>query len=68
MSEKLPVSDHALIRYMERIMGLDLENLRSEISNVNVSAYKQLGDGNYPIHNVKARAVIKDGIIVTVYE
>jgi hypothetical protein len=67
MADTLLVSDHAMIRYMERVMGLDLEDLKAEISNIDMAAHAQLGDGNYPIKAISARAVVKDGVIVTVY-
>jgi hypothetical protein len=67
MSDVLVVSDHAIIRYMERKLGLNLDDLRKEISDINLEAYAQLGDGNYPLQAHDARAVVKDGVIVTVY-
>lgn len=38
MSE--PISDHALMRYMERVMGLDLGPIRREIAGIIAPAIK----------------------------
>lgn len=61
------ISEHAIIRYLERAMGLDLEQLRSEIhSDKFKSAYKAMGgNGRYPIGN-GVTAVVRDGVIVSI--
>ena len=61
----LTVSDHALVRYMERISGLSLDNLRTEILTEVNSFYISLGDGQYPV-NTRFKAVVKSGNIVTI--
>lgn len=66
-SDELIVSDHSLIRYLERVKGLDIEALRQEIVTDELKAlYKQLGDGKYPIQQEGGRAVVKDGVIVSI--
>lgn len=60
------VSDHAIIRYLERTGRIDLESLRREIlSDRTVELAKVLGDGRYPIPN-GCIAVIKQKTVVTV--
>ncbi|PMR71802.1 hypothetical protein [Billgrantia endophytica] len=66
-SDELIVSDHSLIRYLERVKGLDIEALRQEIVTDEMKAlYKKLGDGKYPIEQEGGKAVIKNGIIVSI--
>ena len=64
MSKKLPkVSDHAVIRYLERSQGVDIEGVRSEIAKKAKNGLEQdatavIVDGlRYPI---------VDGVITTV--
>lgn len=68
-SDELIVSDHSLIRYLERVKGIDVEALREEIvSDEMRTLYKSLGDGKYPIEQTGGRAVIKNGIVVSIVE
>lgn len=63
----LKVSDHALMRYMERCKGFDLDAVRSEIITEDlVRLYNQLGNGQYPTGIGTTRVVIEDGVIVTI--
>lgn len=65
--KNLIISEHAIIRYLERVKQLDLEQIKNEIlTEENKTLMKNLGDGKYPIKNTKHRAVLKDGVIVTV--
>ena len=64
--EKFKVSDHALIRYMERRMGLDFDKIREEILSIDLQlAATMCGDGKYPIGD-GMRAVIQNKVVVTV--
>lgn len=66
MSARIAVSDHGLLRYLERVMGLDTDALRKELASDHLSAQVQmLGDGKYPIGG-RAQVVVKDYTIVTV--
>tara|TARA_B100001778_G_scaffold330827_1_gene333987 strand:- start:14302 stop:14724 length:423 start_codon:yes stop_codon:yes gene_type:complete len=59
------VSEHAMLRYIERVLGIDLEELQQKILPPgNADAISSLGDGTYPIgeHRIK----VKSGTIVTV--
>jgi hypothetical protein len=62
------VSDHALLRYLERCKGLDVEALREELlpkdQNV-IEAMNKLGSGTYPVGTTH-RIVLKVDTIVTV--
>lgn len=57
------VSDHAVLRYLERAHGLDVEAVRAHLAGHAVSAVR-LGAIAVRIDGVKL--VIEDGVIVTV--
>lgn len=63
-----PVSDHALLRYLERAKQYDIEAVREEMLTEKVlraiELSKQLGKCRVRVNGV--RLVIKDGVIVTV--
>ena len=63
---KLTISDHALVRYMERVIGVDVNGVRKQIldakSKKDISV---LGDCVYPVNNLYC-VVVKDGVVVTV--
>lgn len=58
------VSDHAMMRYMERVMGLDIEKIRADILTDNAKAALKLGCSSYSVNSVKFKA--KDGVFITV--
>lgn len=67
MTTKIIVSDHAIIRYMERVMGLNFYDIKKEIVSDKLSSILQdCGDGKYPIEGTKCRTVILNGVAVTV--
>lgn len=60
------VTEHAIIRYLERAMGLDLEQIKREIlSERNEALIEQLGSGKYPIGS-GLKAVVKGKAIVSI--
>ncbi len=60
------ISDHAVIRYLERVAGLDVDGLRNKILPTGVAALIQgLGDGVYPIGD-GYRVVVKNNTVLTV--
>lgn len=63
------VSEHALLRYIEREMGFDLDAIRAEILNAELKGMiKTLGgNGKFPIHkNAKHRAIVQNNVIVSI--
>jgi DNA repair ATPase RecN len=61
------VSEHAIIRYIERVMGIDLDTLKEEIlPEVVMAQARILGNGVYPASCGKHRVKIRDGVVVTV--
>lgn len=60
------VSDHALVRFIERVHGIDLDDIRSELlSDVVISGMKA---GATKIHLSDCTLIIKGYTIVTVVE
>jgi chromosome segregation ATPase len=60
------VTEHALLRYIERVMGVDLEEIRQKVVTAAVEAQVRLcGNGKYPVgdtHTVR----VKDNTVITV--
>lgn len=65
-SASVVVSEHALCRYVERVIGIAPDELRGKVVPADVEAViRQMGDGTYPVgdtHRVKVRG----GVVVTV--
>ncbi len=64
--ERARVTDHALVRYLERVKGLDVDAIRDEIlTDRNVAAMAFVGRGRVPIAP-GAVAVVNDMTVITV--
>jgi len=65
--EKRPlVSDHAIVRYFERIVGIDMDEVRGKIlCEGTAAAVDRLGDGRYPVVG-GGTAVVRNKVVVTV--
>lgn len=65
---KVRVSDHAVIRYFERVLGLDLADIKKELSSDRINQmYSKLGDGKYPLEQGNGvRAVVVNNTVVSV--
>lgn len=60
------VSEHAFVRYFERVVGFDLQEISDYIlSPNNLSLIAQLGDGTYPL-NETHKFVIKQNTVTTI--
>lgn len=69
MDGRLTVSDHALVRYLERAYGLDVEALRAALAPPALRAVvAAVGDGQYPVETAAGThyAVVEGGCVVTV--
>lgn len=63
---KIIVSEHAILRYLERTMGLDIKAIEKEIlTDETLKQYRTLGNGKYPVEN-GCKAVIKDNVVITI--
>ena len=61
----LIVSEHAMLRYIERVVGIPLEEIKAKIATPNlINTVKTLGNGTYSIDGFKVKIV--GGVIVTV--
>lgn len=58
------LSDHALMRFIERVFGVDFEAMRAEILNPNIVAAIKAGASAVTVRGVKM--LVKDNTIVTV--
>ncbi len=58
------ISDHALLRYIERIVGVDMDELRDTILTDQIKAALRLGATGVTVNGIKM--IAKDGVIVTV--
>jgi hypothetical protein len=59
------ISTHALLRYVERILKIDLEEIKRKIINKDIEqSYYQLGDGKY--HNGNITLLINNDTVVTI--
>lgn len=62
---EIKISDHAIVRYFQRVKGIDLDQVRKEILSPSVLSWVEtLGDGTYPSQDCKL--VIRDNTVVTV--
>ena len=63
---KIFVSEHAMLRYIERVLGIDLKEIERRILTDEVKEqYKIVGNGRFPI-NDEFRALIRDNVVVTI--
>lgn len=60
------VSDHAIVRYLERVKGLDIKAIKEEIAPQHVrNQIRALGSGYYPVDG-KFKIRVKNGVVITV--
>lgn len=64
----LIVSEHAILRYLERVEGFDLDRVRKILLDRQIiDCYKKLGNnGEYPSHDSTFKVKIKNNVITTV--
>ena len=63
---KIIVSEHAMLRYIERVLGINLKEIEKRILTDEVKEqYKIVGNGRFPI-NDEFRALIRDNVVVTI--
>ena len=61
----LSISDHAMLRYLQRAMDIDVESLRWGLLNIIRKVYK--GNGSYPLGN-NMYAIIKNKVVASIIE
>ena len=61
------ISIHAILRYFERVVGLDIKEIEEKILPDNIrDLVAELGDGKY--QNGDFTVVVKNGVVATVYK
>ena len=65
-NNRLIVSEHATIGILERMFCVNLSEIHEQIIAEILPVYTKLGDGTIPVKCIGLRAVIKNGVIVTV--
>lgn len=67
-AETLTISEHAIIRYVERVLGIYLDEISKRIlPDEQAHLIETLGDGHFPVNNGEFKIVVKNGIVVTLY-
>lgn len=65
LEKGIVVSEHAILRYLERVCGIDMEKIKQEILPESTQRMVMtLGNGTYPASSHKVK--IKDGVAITV--
>jgi len=64
-TDELIVSEHAMLRYIERVIGIPLDDIKAKIATSSViNVAKTLGNGTYPVDGFKVKVI--DNVVVTV--
>lgn len=63
---ELIVSEHAILRFLERVWKIDIEDVKQDIAPPTIQqAVKALGNGEYPVgdtHKIRVR----DNVVITI--
>lgn len=61
------VTEHALLRYVERVLGVDLEEIKKKIlPPATEAAVKRFKGGTFPVEGTDFKVRAKNGAIVTI--
>ena len=64
----LIVSEHAMLRYLLRVQGLDIAQVARDLVPDRIKEQiKMLGNGTYPIPEKGFKIVVKENVIVTIH-
>lgn len=64
-SKPIHVTDHAVVRYFERVLGVDVDLIRKELSSPTVQLADRIG-APFVILKSGHRAAIRDGCVQTI--
>jgi len=65
-TQDIKVSEHAVLRYVERVLKVDTDAIRNALLPDKVKEQAlRLGSGTYPISNGILKIVIKDNVVTT---
>ncbi len=66
-SQELIVSEHAILRYMERVLKLDVAAFANSILTDAVrEEHRLIGNGTYSVNNSEYKLIIKNNVVVSV--
>lgn len=66
-SEEVTISEHAILRYLERVVGVDIEQLADKILPPSEKALvEEFRTGRFPVNQGDFKIVVQDGVVVTV--
>lgn len=67
-NRKIIVSEHAILRYFERVLNIDIKAIINKIENDEnlLDKFEKLGNGTYPINGGEFHVLIKNNVVVTV--
>lgn len=64
---QIRISDHALLRYLERVKGLDIGDLRQEvIDQLDMDVCEVLGEAVIPAKDHDVKFVVKNQTVITI--
>jgi len=67
ISDEPQITEHALLRYIQRIKGVDIEEIKKEImTDKNKAMIETLGSGTFKLNGIKM--IVKDKTIITLME
>lgn len=68
-TNQIIISEHAILRYLERVLGVDIELVKKEILTSDLEKkIEVLGNGTYPIQDGLFKAKVRNGTIITILE
>ena len=71
-SKGVGITEHALLRYFERVLGFNIEDIKKKITpETTIQQVKELGDGEYPIKDLYSidnpfSIIVKNNNVITV--
>jgi len=64
--KNIEISDHAMLRYIERVLDVDVESLKKELSSkLSKTDIVKIGDCDFPFNGHKA--IIRNKNLITIY-
>lgn len=67
IKKRVKISDHALLRYLERVEGIDMGEVTDKILTEDLrKKISYFGDGSYHVAEGKFKVVVQDDVIITV--
>lgn len=66
VDKEIEVSEHAILRYLERVIGMDIEAIKDKICTKELKSMVEIlgNNGTYPVDNFRVK--MKDSTIVTI--